>query len=132
MAQNGYWESNGYWENLRNQSPFEVLTRETDAVLEKYNSSQTGHYGDPLKTECKPDEAHVTIEGVSGAVCAPGCNLSLCPFDMPKGVNATPLCNIINWKNGAMFCSLNCVENINCGHGATCKTVGGVSFCFYD
>ena len=126
MAQDGYWES------LRNQSPFEVLNRETDVVLKHYNSSQTGHYGDPLSTECKPDEAHVTIEGVSGAVCAPGCNLNTCPIDMPKGVSATPLCNIINWKNGAMFCSLGCVENINCGHSATCKTVGGVSFCFYD
>lgn len=54
------------WENLRNQSPFEVLTRETDAVLEKI--PQTGHYGDPRKAECKPDEAHVTIEGVSGTL----------------------------------------------------------------
>jgi len=117
---------------LRPRAVFSILTKVSPIRISTPNSSQVGHYGDPLSTSCQSDEANVTIEGVSGSVCAPGCTMNSCPMDKPSGVNATPTCNIINWGTGLMYCSLGCETNSSCGHNATCKSVQDVFLCTYN
>lgn len=118
--------------HLRGKTTFSILTNVSPILVQTYNSTQAGHYGDPLARECKSDEANVTINGFPGSVCAPGCTMNSCPLDMPKSVNATPTCNIINWDTGLMYCSLACNTNNSCGHNATCKAVEGAFLCTYN
>lgn len=117
---------------LRPRPVFSILAHVSTIRVSTHSSPSSGHYGDPLARVCQPDEANVTIEGVSGSVCAPGCTMNSCPTDLPQGVNATPTCNIINWGTGLMYCSLGCGTNSSCGHNATCKPVQDVFLCTYD
>lgn len=121
--------------HFRKQNHFQILTKMSiveDHMTKPLNGSTYKHYGDPFARECDDDEANVTINGFSGSICAPGCTLNSCPQDMPSNVNATPVCNIINYDTGMMYCSLDCVTNSNCGHNATCNSIEDIYFCTYN
>merc|ERR1711959_5011 len=83
------------------------------------------HYGDPLSGSCLSDEVNITIQGVSGSVCSPGCTSSSCPTDVPDGVTASPQCALEDASSGKKYCALICEagkDNNQCGK-ASCKVV---------
>ncbi|KAJ8599177.1 hypothetical protein CTAYLR_010153 [Chrysophaeum taylorii] len=101
------------------------------------------HYGDPYAGTCLSDEITITIEGVSGEICAPTCSIfSPCPTDVPSGVVATPECALEDVSSGQSYCALICSSTTDlqdlragdsqCGTDASCKSVSGVGVCTYD
>lgn len=102
-----------------------------------------GHYGDPLEGNCLPDEVDISIQGLSGSVCAPSCGfISSCPRDLPTGVTATPQCALQDASSGKKYCALICSPELpikdqdaaddQCGEKASCKPISGVGLCTYD
>merc|ERR1711959_802390 len=93
------------------------------------------HYGDPLSGSCLSDEVNITIQGVSGSVCSPGCTSSSCPTDVPDGVTAAPQCALQDASSGKKYCALICSpsgDDSQCGTNASCKAIQGVGICTYD
>jgi len=101
------------------------------------------HYGDP-KDGCLTDEVEISIQGVAGDVCSPGCSLlKACPTDLPAGVTAGPQCALQDASSGKSYCALICsptaeikdqkAADAQCGTNASCKSVQmGVGLCTYD
>mmetsp|Transcript_99300 Transcript_99300/g.156560 ORF Transcript_99300/g.156560 Transcript_99300/m.156560 type:complete len:480 (-) Transcript_99300:247-1686(-) len=99
-------------------------------------SPSTTHYEDP-KDGCQSDEVDITIQGVSGGVCAPSCSLfKRCPTDVPEGVTANPQCALQNSATHEKYCALICTPSADgdqCGENASCKSVQmGIGVCTYD
>ena len=89
------------------------------------------HFGDPYAAPCLPDEIETSIQGLTGAVCAPKCVGDRgCPTDLPPNVTAIPQCNCDNNQ----YCLLTCRSVHFCGEKASCK--GGTQYeygtCTYD
>ena len=89
------------------------------------------HFGDPYAGPCLPDEMEASIQGLTGAVCAPKCTGDRdCPQDLPPNVTAIPQCDMDNNK----YCLLTCRSVHFCGEKASCK--GGTQYeygtCTYD
>jgi len=102
------------------------------------------HYEDPKKG-CRSDEVEVSIQGVTGDMCAPTCGLfKKCPTDVPTGVAAAPQCALQDASSGKKYCALICspsafiadqkAADAQCGTNASCKSVGGVGMgiCTYN
>merc|ERR1712232_241011 len=85
------------------------------------------HYEKP---PCKSDEAAVQIQGASGEVCAPHCDTTACPTDVPAGTTAAPQCALKDSASGAKYCALIC-QGGGCPAGATCTSLGAASICLY-
>jgi len=99
-------------------------------------SPSTTHYEDP-KDGCQSDEVDITIQGVSGGVCAPSCSLfKPCPTDVPEGVTANPQCALQDSATHKKYCALICTpdkDDDQCGENASCKSVQmGIGVCTYD
>merc|ERR1712224_78903 len=91
------------------------------------------HYNDP-KAGCLTDEVAISLQGVSGSVCAPKCGFfSGCPKDIPEGVTAFPSCALQDADSLQEYCALMCIPDIDgqCGDGS-CKSVGSFGVCLYD
>jgi hypothetical protein len=91
------------------------------------------HYGNPANG-CLSDETTITIDGVPGDFCAPGCTPgthSSCPTNMPAGVSADPQCAITG-AGGTMTCALICdpTASNECG-SAQCQPIQGTGICTY-
>lgn len=96
----------------------------------------TSHYEDP-KDGCHSDEVRLSMQGVSGAVCAPTCGLfNRCPTDVPTGVIASPSCSLKDAASDRQYCALMCIPlslDLQCGKNASCKSVqSGIGVCTYD
>merc|ERR1712087_757015 len=91
------------------------------------------HYEDP-KDGCSSDEVDITIQGITGAICAPACSGSTCPTDVPSGVTASPQCALKDSSSGKQYCALICSPGSNdeCGTNASCKSIQGTGICTYD
>jgi len=102
------------------------------------------HYSDPA-TGCLSDELEITIQGVTGDFCSPGCSLiKQCPTDVPEGVTADPQCALQDASSPTTkYCALMCSTTVpirdqqaaddQCGANASCKTVQlGIGLCTYD
>jgi hypothetical protein len=102
------------------------------------------HYSDPA-TGCLSDETEITIQGVTGDFCSPGCSLFKdCPTDLPAGVAAQPQCALQDSADPTKkYCALMCSPSLpirdqkaadaQCGENASCKTVQlGIGLCTYD
>jgi C1A family cysteine protease len=94
------------------------------------------HYEDP-KDGCQSDEVALSIQGISGSICAPSCSdLSFCPLDTPSDSIVTPTCSLTT-SSGKKYCALECVTDFpgikQCGKDASCKKVkDGFGICTYD
>lgn len=88
----------------------------------------TGHYEKP---PCQSDEMDARVQGVNGAVCAPRCDSSRCPSDVPPGTTAQPQCALLDSATGSKYCALICTSDSSCPSGATCGAVGSASICVY-
>jgi hypothetical protein len=90
-----------------------------------------GHYEKP---PCQDDEAMASVTGTSGAACAPACDGTDCPTDVPDGVTASPTCALSD-QSGNKYCALLCESDDNCDAdgGATCATpvAGQPGICVY-
>jgi len=91
----------------------------------------SGHYEKP---PCQDDEAQASVTGTGGAVCAPACQGTDCPTDVPDGVTAQPTCALSD-QSGNKYCALLCESDDNCDAdgGATCATpvAGQPGICVY-
>jgi photosystem II stability/assembly factor-like uncharacterized protein len=89
------------------------------------------HYEKP---PCQADEAQASVTGTGGAVCAPACDGSTCPTDVPEGVTAQPTCTLQD-QSGNKYCALMCDSDNHCdsGGGAACAhpTAGQPGICVY-
>jgi hypothetical protein len=93
----------------------------------------TTHYGDPLDGPCLSDEENISISGVGGRFCSPACPDNICPTDLPASCSADPEC-VLQDSAGDLYCALECADDSECGHKATCKLIPGTSVgvCTYD
>mmetsp|Transcript_158476 Transcript_158476/g.289007 ORF Transcript_158476/g.289007 Transcript_158476/m.289007 type:complete len:469 (+) Transcript_158476:83-1489(+) len=86
------------------------------------------HYEKP---PCQSDEVDASIEGADGHVCAPKCDGSTCPTDVPPGTIAIPSCLLEDSSSGEKYCALQCIPNA-CPSGAKCAQIpGGIGVCVY-
>jgi len=89
------------------------------------------HYEKP---PCQADEAQASVTGAGGAVCAPACDGSTCPTDVPEGVTAQPTCALQD-QSGNKYCALMCDSDDQCDSvgGAACghPTAGQPGICVY-
>ncbi len=96
----------------------------------------SSHYGNPQAGGCLPDEEAVTVDQISGNICAASCNDAAgkyCPADKPSGTKALGACLLLSeGKSEPDTCALICRADADCPQRATCKADGGVSFCTYD
>ena len=98
------------------------------------------HYGNPYDGPCLSDEVNVTVEGMTGAFCTPGCStFKACPTDVPSTCTAQPQCALQDSGSGKKYCALMCtpgasakVTNDECGDNASCKPIQGLGICTYD
>merc|ERR1711998_224665 len=76
------------------------------------------HYEKP---PCQDDEAMASVTGTGGAVCAPACQGTDCPTDLPDGVTAQPTCALSD-QSGNKYCALLCDSDDQCDSagGANC------------
>jgi len=89
----------------------------------------SGHYEQP---PCRSDEVEASIQGLSGAVCAPPCDASGdCPTDTPAGTEATPRCLLQDSASGKQYCALACFFDSSCPSGAKCARQGLPGICVY-
>lgn len=87
------------------------------------------HYEKP---PCQDDEMQAELEGADGALCAPSCDDSACPTDVPPGTRATPKCLLQDTASGKKYCALSCMLSSGCPSGAKCQRVGGLlGVCMY-
>jgi len=90
-------------------------------------SPSTAHYEKP---PCQAGEAQAALQG-KGEVCAPPCQGTSCPTDVPAGTTATPKC-MLQDQSGNHYCALSCWLSAGCPKGATCARIGGVKgVCVY-
>lgn len=91
----------------------------------------SGHYEKP---PCQDDEAQASVTDTGGVVCAPACDGTDCPTDVPEGVTAQPTCALSD-QRGNKYCALLCESDDNCdaAGGATCATpvAGQPGICVY-
>merc|ERR1719240_1242396 len=89
------------------------------------------HYEKP---PCQDDEAQATVTGTGGAVCAPACQGTDCPTDLPDGVSAQPTCALSD-QSGNKYCALLCDSDDQCDAdgGANCAKpqAGQPGICVY-
>lgn len=89
------------------------------------------HYEKP---PCQQDEAQASVTGTGGAVCAPACDGSNCPTDVPDGVTAQPTCALSD-QSGNKYCALLCDSDDQCDSdgGASCAhpQAGAPGICIY-
>jgi len=89
------------------------------------------HYEKP---PCQDDEAQASVTGTGGAVCAPICDGTTCPSDVPDGVTAQPTCALSD-QSGNKFCALLCQSDDECDSdgGANCAKpqAGAPGICVY-
>jgi hypothetical protein len=89
------------------------------------------HYEKP---PCQDDEAQASVTGTGGAVCAPACDGSDCPTDVPDGVTAQPTCALSD-QGGNKYCALLCDSDDQCDSvgGASCAhpQAGAPGICIY-
>merc|ERR1712151_935343 len=86
-----------------------------------------GHYEQP---PCSMDEMAARVQGLGGEFCAPSCDSSPCPTDVPEGTKASPQC-ILKDTSGSQYCALVCHGKKSCPHGAKCGKIGPVGICVY-
>jgi len=89
------------------------------------------HYGKP---PCQTDEAQASVTDAGGSVCAPVCDGSSCPTDVPEGVTAQPTCALSD-QSGNKYCALMCDSDDQCDSvgGASCghPQTGQPGICVY-
>jgi len=89
----------------------------------------TSHYEKP---PCQSGEVDASIQGADGDVCAPECDGSSCPSDVPAGTKAKPQCILQDSSSGKKYCALECIAPGSCPSGAKCARIGGVvGVCVY-
>jgi len=89
----------------------------------------TSHYEKP---PCQSDEVEAEVQGTNGELCAPKCDGTSCPTDVPAGTKAKPQCLLQDSSSGEKYCALACVLPGSCPSGATCARIGGiVGVCVY-
>jgi len=92
-------------------------------------SPGTTHYEKP---PCQTDEVDASIQGAGGDVCAPKCDGSTCPTDVPPGTKAKPQCILEDSSSGEKYCALQCILPDSCPSGSNCARIGGVvGVCVY-
>lgn len=88
-------------------------------------------YGQP---PCGPDEVQGEVQGASGNICSPRCDVNSynCPMDMPYGSTAQPQC-MLKDVDQAAFCALLCQVDSQCPSGARCRQLKQVEVgtCLY-
>lgn len=91
--------------------------------------AQATHYEKP---PCASDEVAAQLNS-GGELCAPACDGTTCPSDVPSGVTASPKCVLKDQKSGKQYCGLICHSNAECGtDGATCSKVSMfIGICTY-
>ena len=85
------------------------------------------NYGDPFARNCLQNERNISIESISGSICAPICDFNNCP---PSKTKAEPLCNIEGPTN--MYCGLICNTSFQCSENATCKSIENTGLCTFN
>merc|ERR1712125_55779 len=80
-------------------------------------SPSTTHYEKP---PCQSDETIAQVDGASGSFCAPSCDTTACPTDVPPGTSAKPNCVLQDSSTGSKYCALTCFLG-GCPTGATCN-----------
>jgi hypothetical protein len=89
------------------------------------------HYEKP---PCQDDEAQASVTDTGGAVCAPACQGTVCPSDVPDGVTAQPTCALSD-QSGNKYCALLCDSDDQCdaAGGANCAKpqAGQPGICVY-
>jgi len=89
----------------------------------------TTHYEKP---PCQSDEMDAQIQGANGQVCAPKCDGTSCPTDVPPGTQAKPQCILQDSSSGEKYCALECIAPGSCPTGAKCARIGGIiGVCVY-
>jgi len=90
-------------------------------------SPSTTHYEKP---PCQSDETIAQVDGASGSFCAPSCDTTACPTDVPPGTSAKPNCALQDSSTGSKYCALTCFLG-GCPTGATCNMLGLRGICTY-
>jgi len=89
------------------------------------------HYEKP---PCQDDEAQASVTDAGGSVCAPACQGTNCPTDVPDGVTAQPTCALQD-QSGNKYCALLCDSDDQCdaAGGAKCghPQAGQPGICVY-
>jgi len=88
-------------------------------------SPSTTHYEKP---PCQSDEMAAQIQGADGELCAPHCDTTACPTDVPPGTTAKPNCVLQDSSTGSKYCALTCFLG-GCPSGAKCSGIKGI--CLY-
>lgn len=77
------------------------------------------HYEHP---PCRSDEVEAQVQGTSGSLCAPKCDGTTCPSDVPTGTTAKPACILQDSSSGEKYCALQCgLGQGKCPTGASCS-----------
>merc|ERR1712093_750031 len=90
-------------------------------------SPSTTHYEKP---PCQSDETTAQVQGACGSFCAPSCDTTACPTDVPPGTSAKPNCVLQDSSTGSKYCALTCFLG-GCPTGATCNMLGLRGICTY-
>merc|ERR1712039_310424 len=101
------WGEQGYFRLLRGKGGVGecgILKQPSYPVVAGAPGPSTYHYGRP---PCRSDESVITVQGVSGNVCAPACSGQSCPSDLPPATSAQPEC-ILESSSGKS-CGLSCL-----------------------
>jgi hypothetical protein len=83
-------------------------------------------------------EIDVSINGVTGKVCSPGCSKSSpCPTDYPAGTGGATKGECVLEANGSQTptnCILVCSPKVKtgCPTKASCKPIQGLGICTYN
>jgi len=93
----------------------------------------TTHYG---HAPCFSDEKYLTIKNTDGGICAPHCDDSACPTDIPAGALGKPGCVITGTSLPIKrYCALTCSLALGgCAKGFDCEDIGlplGVGVCIF-
>lgn len=108
--------------------PSYPVTRANGLATASYAAST--HYEKP---PCGKDEVEAQVQGAGGKLCAPACEGSFCPTDVPAGATAKPQCVLQDSASGKKYCALTCLQSSACPDGAKCSRVGGVlGICVYQ
>merc|ERR1712187_420709 len=82
------------------------------------------------KPPCQSDEMAAQIQGADGEICAPHCDSTACPTDVPPGTTAKPQCALQDSSSGKKYCALLCFLG-GCPTGAKCTHIGLAGICLY-
>merc|ERR1740121_2746529 len=83
------------------------------------------------KRPCLADEVEASVQGAGGDLCAPPCDGTTCPTDVPAGTTASPKCVLQDSGSGKMYCALACFLSSGCPSGATCAHLGITGICVF-